>query len=716
MNLKGQQHSATFLAETCRGEASGCLFAGRVRPNTLRTLAGFSLLTAVLALAPAVLASGAADVYSYQSLETLLGRTNLAPRAYVTDQQIRLYFAEEARCWMFKAAWEHPRAAAQEFSYASATLEAGKSLRRMPEPPSRWREVKVLTRAESDRFLRGVAGRLVPAESGHGVYCRYAFGDAVLFRNASNQVQLVAYEELPAGVVVDRRYNRHELASATAAALETDLAAAYPAQSTFVLTMGRGSRLRLVLLELAEREVVVLYVPPRDDEARPPVHFGSRLSTLGSFILVDTALAFVKNPLSSSARTLNQWLQWPLTLLIPRVHAGAFTIPPLTNAPGMDLAAWEQWLDRHTSARREQGSIRLLVDGDQFFPLFKRRVAEAQSAVDVRVCIFDRDDVGVEVADQLKQRSTNVQVRVVFDRLMTRAAGVTPPATPMREGFVPPRAIGPYLRQNSKVQVRPQANPGFTADHSKILLVDGRYAYLGGMNLGREYRYEWHDLMAEVQGPVVASLQRQFDKKWAQQGLWGDCGLAAEAACGKSESAEAPPEGGLIELRRLYTRPFGRQIRRAELAAINRASSYVFAENPYFFSNDLLNALVRARLRGVDVRVVIPSENDLPAGHKSNLVTANYLRENGVRVYLYPGMTHVKAMLVDGWACFGSANFDALSLRFLLEADLATSDPAFASKFRQQLFETDFARSRELKEPLAVGWGDYLADALLSPF
>jgi cardiolipin synthase A/B len=111
-----------------------------------------------------------------------------------------------------------------------------------------------------------------------------------------------------------------------------------------------------------------------------------------------------------------------------------------------------------------------------------------------------------------------------------------------------------------------------------------------------------------------------------------------------------------------------------------------------------------------------PSENDLAPGHRSNLVTANYLLAHGVRVYIYPGMTHVKALLADGWACFGSANFDALSLRFNYEADLATSDPAFASQFRQQLIEADFARSREVKEPITVGWSDYLADALLAPF
>jgi cardiolipin synthase A/B len=125
---------------------------------------------------------------------------------------------------------------------------------------------------------------------------------------------------------------------------------------------------------------------------------------------------------------------------------------------------------------------------------------------------------------------------------------------------------------------------------------------------------------------------------------------------------------------------------------------------------------VRYRKGNNDFRTQYPSENAVGAGHRSNLVTANYFIEHGVHVYFYPGMTHVKALLVDGWACFGSANFDAMSLRLNREANLATSDPAFAAKFRKELFEADFARSREGREPLEVGGLDHLGDALLSPF
>jgi cardiolipin synthase len=249
-----------------------------------------------------------------------------------------------------------------------------------------------------------------------------------------------------------------------------------------------------------------------------------------------------------------------------------------------------------------------------------------------------------------------------------------------------------------------------------VFIIEERYAYVGGMNFGREYRYEWHDLMAEVEGPVVASMQRQFNKKWSQSGLWGDLGLASETLLGGTPPSPSTNSAEWIDLRRLYTKTFDRQIRRAELEAIDRARNHIYLENSYLYNNEMILALVRARLRGVDVRVIMPGENDFASGHSSNLVTSNFLRRHGVRVYFYPGMSHVKALLVDGWVCFGSANFDSLSLRLNREGNLATSDAGFAARFRRDVFETDFARSRELKEDIAVDWSDHLSDALLNPF
>jgi hypothetical protein len=469
--------------------------------------------------------------------------------------------------------------AAQEFSYSGVTLKRDKSPPALPAAESAWRELAVIDAAQSDRLLRAFAPSIVPPERGHGVYVQQALGDAVLFRDATGKVQLVPLDRKPADVTIDRRYSRHELASAAALFLEKELKATHPNESAFVLVWQRGERVRITFLDLKEHETLALF-PPAEDIPRGRPKLGGNLKTLASFAIVDNGWGFLKNPVSSLTRTIHQGVQWTGTFFEPRLRDRASAIPPLTtNAPGMDLIAWEQWLDQRFTSR-ERGSLRLLFNGEGFYPQFERRVAEATNKMDIHVCIFDRDDVAVRMADLFKARSTNIKVRVVFDRLNTRGAGGSPPATPMPDGFVPPRSITSYLRESGEVRVRPLLNPGFSCDHSKVFIIDEHYAYIGGMNFGREYRYEWHDLMAEIEGPVVASLQRQFNKKWAQAGVWGDCGLAAETSCGATPRQQSTNSVEWIDLRRLYTKTFDRQIRRAELEAIDRARNHIFLEIP----------------------------------------------------------------------------------------------------------------------------------------
>jgi phosphatidylserine/phosphatidylglycerophosphate/cardiolipin synthase-like enzyme len=641
--------------------------------------------------------------------------TNSIPRAFLKNRHLRLYSGTGGERVLFKAEWRKSRATAQEFSYSGTMLQIDTSPPPLPAASSSWREIKVLDLAQGDRLRHALADHLAPDEQGHGVYLQYALGDVALYRDRTGRVQLVPFEDRPVGLTIDRRYGRHELASTAARFIEKELQAGYPGETAFVLLWHGCGRLRITFVDLAERETLVLF-PPANETARGRPKLGSKLSTLLSFALVDNAWALLKNPVSSITRTVHQAVQWTGTLLERRLRDSTSAVPSVTNTPGMDLNAWEHWLDKHISTPRERGSVQLLINGENFYPRFEQRVGEARDGIDIHVCIFDRDDVAVRMADLLKARSTNFPVRVVFDRLNTRGAGGSAPATPMAEGFVPPRSMAAYLREGGDVRVRPQLNPGFSCDHSKVFIIDGRYAYIGGMNFGREYRFEWHDLMAEVEGPVVASLQKQFNKKWAQAGLWGDCGLAAETLCGERPRQVSTNNSEWIELRRLYTKTFDRQIRRAELEAINRARSHVFLENSYLYNNQMILALVKARRRGVDVRVVMPGENDFAPGHSSNLITSNYLRRHGVRVYFYPGMSHVKALLVDGWVCFGSANFDALSLRLNREGNLATSDPGFVARFRREVFDTDFAKARELKGDIAVDWSDHVSDALLNPF
>jgi cardiolipin synthase len=243
-------------------------------------------------------------------------------------------------------------------------------------------------------------------------------------------------------------------------------------------------------------------------------------------------------------------------------------------------------------------------------------------------------------------------------------------------------------------------------------LVDGSRAWLGGMNIGREYRSEWHDMMVELNGPVVSWLEYGYRLNWAHASLLGDLAyLDALLTARKPKQAGAAADS--VPMRLLPTTTLRKPFAKAVLRALQNAQSFIYVENPYLFDKQVMSDLVRARARGVDVRVILPRVNDSRTGERAELVAANYLIQQGVRVFFYPGMTHVKALLVDDWACVGSGNLNQFGLSLCQEQNVGTSDPGFANRLKQDLFEEDFTHCYELTEPVPLEWKDFVADFLL---
>jgi cardiolipin synthase A/B len=151
-----------------------------------------------------------------------------------------------------------------------------------------------------------------------------------------------------------------------------------------------------------------------------------------------------------------------------------------------------------------------------------------------------------------------------------------------------------------------------------------------------------------------------------------------------------------VEIRPIYTKTGNPVVLRSLVEALSRAKRYAWIENPYIYDDSIIRALIKARRRGVDVRVVMPTQADMNSADSNNKVKANRLLSHGVRVYAYPGMLHAKVAVVDGWAILGSCNFNKLSLRMNDESDIATTDPRFVATLNERLFGTDFANSRVL--------------------
>jgi cardiolipin synthase len=595
----------------------------------------------------------------------------------------------------------------------SALLRWEERLPRMPEGERGWREATVIAGTEWRRMTTNFIGALTPTAAGHGAHYEAFMAGHLLYRDAQGLPHVARLEETPAGVTIDHRYTMDETLEILARLFEEHLERGYSSDGLYLIMAPNVGRFtQPLLLDRKQRRCVCLLPAALYDNTEQGLSLSTGADGLSAVLLEGHGVALLKNPVSSAARLLDLCVATVVRFCRLPLPKTGVDIPPLKNRPGMDLDKWERWLDEYTGTRREDGALRSLIDGDQFFPRLKQCFAEATNHIRMDLYIFDRDDVAVEVADQLKERSKQVEVKVLMDRLGSIGGGATPPATPMPEDFVQPASISAYLQKDSKVQVRAYLNPWMSADHSKVFLVDGQRAWLGGMNIGREYRYEWHDLMVEVTGPVVASFEDEFRRDWAHAGTLGDLAYAATFFSGPREAEPSGPEQWM-KVRRLPTKTAWKPFSAAVLGSIRRAKSYIYAENPYLFDKRVILNLVRARERGVDVRVVLPRVNDFKAGGRGNLVVANYLIEHGVRVYFYPGMTHVKALLVDDWACLGSGNLNHLSLRVNQERNIATSDPGFAAQLKRELFDADFVRSYELAEPISVDWVDFLSDLVL---
>ena len=272
-----------------------------------------------------------------------------------------------------------------------------------------------------------------------------------------------------------------------------------------------------------------------------------------------------------------------------------------------------------------------------------------------------------------------------------------------------PESIVDYLKNGGNVSVRKSRNPWLVTDHAKQIIIDGKIAYLGGMNIGREYRYDWHDMMIKVSGPVVTAIQNDFNRAWGLQGGWGDWGLPFRSELNYRDR-KVPGE---IDIRILKTAAGRTEIERAMIAAVRMSRDRVWVQNPYFTSSQLLKEMLRAKARGVDVRMIFPHENDSTLLQRNNRSIAKRMLDGGIHVYKYkPKFSHVKAMVVDGWACVGSANMDTLSLRINEEINIAFSDKKTVDKLVQDLFRQDMRQSKKLTKEDARDWHNPLVEGM----
>lgn len=360
-------------------------------------------------------------------------------------------------------------------------------------------------------------------------------------------------------------------------------------------------------------------------------------------------------------------------------------------------------------------SVEPLVDGVEAYPAMLAAIDQARDSVSLLSFIFDADRVGRKFADALGRAvDRGVEVRVLVDAMGAR--------------YSVPRIAASLRRRDVRVaHFMPAVFPWRTRymnlrNHRKIMVVDGRVAFTGGMNIREEFwpeapdGYTARDLHFRLQGPVVAEIQEAFAIDWTfttGERLEGDRWFPEIQAVGTS-MARAISDGPDIDYENIQLMLLG---------ALSVARSSVRVITPYFLPDQpLISALNITALRGVDVEVIVPGSSNQKLVQWASMAQVDQLLERGVRVFESPPpFDHSKIMIVDAcWILLGSANWDPRSLQLNFELNVEAYDPDLAARlgeiFRERRDASsevtlEAVRGRSLPTRLRDG-----AARLLSPY
>jgi cardiolipin synthase len=336
-------------------------------------------------------------------------------------------------------------------------------------------------------------------------------------------------------------------------------------------------------------------------------------------------------------------------------------------------------------------SVEVLENG-AFYDVLVERIRAAERSVNFESFLWEEGVLGQRVADALAERArAGLPVRVLLDAVGSSKVG----EAVTRQM----RAAGCKL---VFFHVRSLRNLGVMndRDHRKIVIVDGREAFVGGHCIKDEWLGDaedgkhFADVSVRLHGPIVHSLQGAFSENWG--------GETGELFVGEEVFPPLEPAGDVL-IHAVYAKPENSApaVKILHHTAICLARKRIWIQNPYFIPEpDAIDAFGKAVKRGVDVRVLMPatSGSDNPmvqhAGHRN----FEKLLKCGVRLFEYPyTLLHQKIMTVDSvWSAIGSSNFDDRSFETNDEITLAIKDEAVAQRL-DAIFERYVPRAHEIE-------------------
>lgn len=335
-------------------------------------------------------------------------------------------------------------------------------------------------------------------------------------------------------------------------------------------------------------------------------------------------------------------------------------------------------------------SVEVLENG-AFFDVVLERIRAAEHSVHFETFLWKRGALGRRVADALSERArAGRRVRVMLDSIGSKDVG--------REAVAQMREAGCTVWFFHKRSLR---NLGVLndRDHRKLVVIDGREAFVGGHCVVDEWLGDaedgrhYGDVSVRLHGPIVHSVQGAFSENWA--------GETGELFVGDGVFPELRPAGD-VSIHAVFAKPENSApaVKILHHTAICLARERIWIQNPYFIPEPAaIEAFGAAVGRGVDVRVLMPSASGSDnamvqhAGHRN----FEKMLRCGMRLFEYPHtLLHQKVMTVDGvWSAIGSSNFDDRSFETNDEMTLAIEDAALARRL-DGVFERYVARAQEI--------------------
>lgn len=360
-------------------------------------------------------------------------------------------------------------------------------------------------------------------------------------------------------------------------------------------------------------------------------------------------------------------------------------------------------------------TVTLLMTGQEKFDDMFTAIRQARESVHLEYFNFRNDSIAMLLFDILKEKAKQgVEVRALYDGF-----GNWSNNQPLKKYHVTNlRNAGVDIHEFDPLTF-PWLNHIFGRDHRKIVVIDGKIAYTGGMNVadyyikGTEQVGEWRDMHCRLEGSEVNRLQEIFLKAWwmvTKEIVVGDKYFKGGSDVSDFKGLRhypLPTNGRMmcgIVNREPYNTP--KAVRHFYRYAIDSAEDTIRLVNPYFTLIPYIRkALVNAVKRGVVVQIMIAEPCDVPLTPDCVFYNANKLQKEGCQVWVYkPGFHHTKIIMVDGRFCtVGSTNLDARSLKCDYEENVAIIDPHVTQQLTD-MFEHDKKYSFPLLDGTYKEW------------